>query len=107
MIYTMFTFSVPRGKVNEILEFLGKEVFPRDQELASKVGGKIVGVWSTVYGNVGEITGMAAWPSLDARQKFMDLPKDEKCQKVLAKWMELTPNATSKAMRPAPFSPLQ
>ena len=107
MIHILFTLEVPRRKVNEMLEFFGKKLFSQNQEDIAKVGGKFLGIWSTVWGNMNEITLLVAFPNEEAYGRVWELPQAEEYKKALAKWHELSPKATTKVMRPASFSPLQ
>lgn len=101
MIHILATVEVPRGKTDECLEVFEKEMLPWTQEMLPKVGGKLLGVWSTLWGKQGEITILVAAPNEEAIRKAEALKKSP------AKWNNFTPVATRKVMRPASFSPIQ
>lgn len=107
MIHVLATVEVPRGKVDEFLEFFEKEMMPWEEQILPKVGGKLLGVWSTVWGKQGEITFLVALPNEEALRKAEEVPGDEKVKTAPARWNAITPNATRKIMRPASFSPIQ
>ena len=106
MVYFEFTMEVARGKVQEALQYLQDELWLWNKENTEKAGGKIIGVWYTEYGRTGEIVEIVAYPSLDAREKFLQAREAEGAQR-LAKWHDYTPTVTTRILRPAAFSPLQ
>ncbi|MFC1592997.1 NIPSNAP family protein [Candidatus Omnitrophota bacterium] len=109
MINILITMEVPRHKVDEILYWYGKELFPWEEENFPKVGGRILGVWSTMWGEMGEITILSTYPNEEARRiKGPAMHADnEEISKKFAKWQEYTPKGNRRVMRPAPYSPLQ
>ena len=107
MLHVLATVEVPRGEVDKYLQIFEKEMVPWEEEVMSKVGGKLLGVWSTLWGKQGEITILVAVPNEEAVRKAEALPVDEKLKNAPARWNQVTPIATRKVMRPASFSPIQ
>ena len=90
------------------MQFYQDNIYERDVEHIHKVGGKLIGCWSTQYGRVGEVTFLFAYPDLEARQRLLESSSsDDEWQKDLKGWFECTPSVTVKVMRPTTWSPLQ
>ncbi|MDD4860098.1 MAG: hypothetical protein PHR56_07870 [Dehalococcoidales bacterium] len=106
MVHVQFTLEVERNKVNELMDFFGREIYPENARDIASLGGKFLGMWSTVWGNRHEIIIMVAFPSEETYSKVGAHPT-EPYRKALEKWMEATPRANVKVLRPAPWSPLQ
>ena len=107
MIYVQVTAKVERNKLDEVIELFGKTLFPWDDEVYAKTGGKTIGQWTTFIGEKGEITLLCGFPSLASFEKYYEVSPPEDVQKAINKYKELVPNATYKIMTPTPYSPLK
>ncbi len=106
MIHVQFTIEVDRGKVDELVDFFGKELFPENSQDIASLGGRFLGMWTTIWGNRHEIIIMVAFPNEEAYHK-VGLHSTEQHKKALARWLAATPRVNVKVLRPAPWSPLQ
>ena len=103
MVYVQLTFELPRNKVREAWQVYQDKLMQYDKKCMEKVGAKFIGYWYTEYGRLGEITILAAYPSLDVREKVLEMFSQAEG---VAEWMAYTPTATVKVLRPLPSSPL-
>lgn len=110
MLYILLTMELPRNKVNEAWTIYQEKLLKWDKECVERFGGKYIGYFNTEYGMTGEISFLVAYPSLEAREKVVELYeqyKDEMIKKASEEFRTYTPKATVKVMRPLPMSPLQ
>src|SRR4051812_36978166 len=85
MIYVEIRIKLPRNRVQEALDAWAKTGAEWDEQNMRKVGGRVIGCWSTQYGSkAGEITFLMAYPTLEARD---DLQTVIRADPEFSKWM--------------------
>ena len=108
MVYVEVVGEISRARLKEALQFYKDHIYERDNENIGKVGGKLIGCWSTQYGRFGEVTMLFAYPDLETRQRVLESSSsDDEWQKDVRRWFEYLPSVTVKVMRPTTWSPLQ
>ncbi len=105
MIYSLVTVGVPHGKMAEYTDFVAKEFMPIYQRL----GIKMVGSWTTVYGgNMDECLVLFAWDNLAAMEKLAAARNaDKEWQRVYPRYQALTTSQTSRILNPNSYSTLK
>ena len=111
MIYVEIRIKLPRHRVQEALDAWGGTGAKWDEENMHKVGGKVIGCWSTQYGSKrGEVTFLMAYPTLEARDELQGLIRKDPA---FAKWMatvwrgDYAADSRIRVLKPAPFSALK
>lgn len=111
MIYVEIRIKLPRHRVQEALDAWAGTGAKWDEQNMHKVGGKVIGCWSTQYGSKrGEITFLMAYPTLEARDELQAvIRKDPAFSKWMAEvWREkYAADARIRVLKPAPFSALK
>jgi hypothetical protein len=109
MIYLESKYDVvPRYKLSEALDLHQRKIFPWDSKYMEKNGARFVGIFTTAVGQLGQITVISAWPSVDTWLKVdQEMSQNQEFKKDVADWFPLTPAAVRRIMTPAPHSPLK
>jgi hypothetical protein len=105
MIYTLETVGVVQGKMNEYLDFIGKEFMPIYQRL----GIKMEGSWRTSFaGSSNECFVLYSWESIAQWEKLRDARNaDKDWQRLYQKYQTLTTGAVTRILQPNPYSNLK
>lgn len=111
MMYVEIRIKLPRHRVPEALDAWAETGAKWDEDNMHKVGGKVIGCWSTQYGSkTGEITFLMAYPTLEARDDLQGIiRKDAAFSKWITQvWREkYAANARIRVLKPTLFSALK
>ncbi len=103
MIYQVSNIILQPGKRAAYLE-----VENDLKRVAEKFGVKTIGSWSTVYGDVNEVTLLVAYEDMGKLEKYnMAMMQDKEFQALAQRMYPLIVSQTRKLMMPTPASPLK
>ena len=103
MIYQISSIILQSGKMAAY-----REIENDLKNSAEKFGIKTIGSWSTVYGNVNEVTLLVAYEDMGKLEKSnMAMMQDKEFQSAVGKLAPFIVSQTRKLMMPTPASPLK
>ena len=106
MIYQEVVVGVARGKMNEYLDIVGKELLPIYQRLGIKMAGSFR---TMMGGNSNEVIVLFAFENMAQMEKLQDdRNKDKEWQKVYPKYQAVTTGTmASRILQPNSYSELK